>query len=123
NGRFGAAAVRDVESARAVLARLLGHTDQLEKISIYSDFANFDGLTGLHNHRYFQDALTKEVARAQRLAYPLSVVLIDIDHFKRYNDNFGHLNGDLALKEIAGVLKRSIRTYDLAARYGGEELV
>jgi diguanylate cyclase (GGDEF)-like protein len=120
---FGAAAARDVEAVRAVLVLLLEQTDQLEKIAMYSDFANIDGLTGLHNHRYFQEALSKEVVRAQRLGYPLSVMLIDIDHFKRYNDNFGHLNGDVALKEIAGVLKRSIRAYDLAARYGGEELV
>jgi diguanylate cyclase (GGDEF)-like protein len=120
---FSAAEIRDVEAARIVLILLLEQADQLEKISIYSDFANFDGLTGLHNHRYFQEALTKEVARAQRLGYPLTVMLIDVDHFKRYNDNFGHPNGDIALKEIAGILKRSIRTYDLAARYGGEELV
>lgn len=120
---FSATAVRDVERLRTALVLLVEQTDQLEKLSIYSDYANFDGLTGLHNHRYFQEALSKEVARAQRLGYPVSLMMIDIDHFKKYNDSHGHPSGDLALKEIAGVLKRSIRTYDLAARYGGEELV
>ncbi len=120
---FDAAAIQDIEQARTALVLLLEQTDQLDKISVYSDFANFDGLTGLHNHRYFQEALAREVARAQRLGYPVSLMMIDIDHFKRYNDTYGHPNGDLALKEIAGVLKRSVRTYDLAARYGGEELV
>lgn len=121
-GSFGASALRSLEPARAVLVLLVEQVAQLEKISVYSAFANVDGLTGLHNHRYFQDALSKEIHRAQRLGYPVSLMLIDIDHFKRYNDSFGHPNGDLALKEIASVLKRSIRAYDLAARYGGEEL-
>jgi diguanylate cyclase (GGDEF)-like protein len=120
---FSAPAARELEEARAALVLLVEQADQLKKIAIYSDFANFDGLTGLHNHRYFQEALAKEIARAERLRYPVSLVLIDIDHFKRYNDNFGHPNGDLALKEIAGILQSNIRAYDLAARYGGEELV
>jgi diguanylate cyclase (GGDEF)-like protein len=120
---FGALDVRNVEPLRTTLVLLIEQMDYLEKISVYSNFANFDGLTGLYNHRYFQEALAKEIARAQRLGYPVSLMLIDIDRFKQYNDNFGHPHGDIALKEIAGVLKRSIRTYDLAARYGGEELV
>ena len=122
-GSFGAAAVPDIESVRILLVLLVEQIDYLEKISVYSNFANFDGLTGLYNHRYFQEALTKEIARAERLGYPVSLMMIDIDYFKQYNDNFGHPQGDVALKEIAGVLKRSIRSYDLAARYGGEEMV
>jgi diguanylate cyclase (GGDEF)-like protein len=120
---FDPAAIHEIERTRTALVLLLEQTTQLDKISVYADFANFDGLTGLHNHRYFQEALAKEIARAQRLGYPVSLVLIDIDHFKTYNDSYGHPHGDLALKEIANVLKRSIRSYDLAARYGGEELV
>jgi len=123
NGRFGAAAIRELESVRSPLVLLVEQMDYLEKISLYSNFANFDGLTGLYNHRYFQEALAKEIARAERLGYPVSLMMIDIDHFKQYNDNFGHPQGDMALKEIANVFKRSIRTYDLAARYGGEEMV
>jgi len=120
---FGAAVVRALDPVRTNLILLLEQMVHLEKISIYSNVANFDGLTGLHTHRYFQEALTKEVDRAQRLGYPVSLMMIDIDHFKQYNDTFGHPQGDVALKEIAGVLKRSIRSYDLAARYGGEEMV
>ncbi len=120
---FGAAAVRAIEPVRASLVLLVEQMVHLDKISVYSNFANFDGLTGLHTHRYFQEALTKEVDRAQRLGYPVSLMMIDIDHFKQYNDTFGHPQGDVALKEIADVLKRSIRSYDLAARYGGEEMV
>jgi diguanylate cyclase (GGDEF)-like protein len=122
-GNFGAAAVRDIEQARATLVLLLEHVVYLEKISAYSNVANFDGLTGLFTHRYFQEALSKEIARAERLGYPISLMMIDIDHFKRYNDTFGHPHGDVALREIAGIIKRNIRSYDLAARYGGEELV
>ena len=122
-GTFRPAVIRDVESARATIVLLVEQLEYLDKISVYSDIANVDGLTGLYNHRYFQEALSKEVARAQRLGYPVSLMMIDIDHFKQYNDNFGHPQGDIALKEIAGVLRRNIRSYDLAARYGGEEMV
>jgi diguanylate cyclase (GGDEF)-like protein len=120
---FDAATVRAIEPVRASLVLLIEQIVHLEKISVYSNFANLDGLTGLYTHRYFQEALGKEIARAQRLGYPISLMMIDIDRFKQYNDTFGHPQGDVALKEIASVLKRSIRSYDLAARYGGEEMV
>jgi len=120
---YSASTVRDLEQLRAPLVLLVEQTVYLERISIYSNVANIDGLTMLYTHRYFQEALSKEIARAQRLGYPVSLMMIDIDHFKQYNDNYGHPQGDVALKEIAGVLKRSIRSYDLAARYGGEEMV
>jgi diguanylate cyclase (GGDEF)-like protein len=120
---IGATTVRAIEPVRTILALLVEQIVHLEKISVYSNFANFDGLTGLHTHRYFQEALAREIARAQRIGYPVSLMMIDIDHFKQYNDTFGHPQGDAALKEIADVLTRSIRSYDLAARYGGEEMV
>jgi len=120
---FGAAALRAIEPVRVSLTLLVEQIVHLEQISVYSNFANLDGLTGLYTHRYFQEALATEITRAQRFGYPVSLMMIDIDHFKQYNDTFGHPHGDVALKEIAGVLKRSIRSYDLAARYGGEEMV
>jgi len=120
---FDAATVRAIGSVRASLVLLIEQIAHLEKISAYSNFANFDGLTGLYTHRYFQEALAKEIARAQRLGYPISLMMIDIDRFKQYNDTFGHPQGDVALKAIAAVLKKSSRSYDLAARYGGEEMV
>ena len=80
-----------------------------------------DGLTGLYNYRHFKEHLLQELNRAQRHKLNISVVMIDIDHFKQYNDKNGHPAGDLVLKEIAYLLKANIRNIDLAARYGGEE--
>ena len=80
-----------------------------------------DGLTGVHNKRYFLDFLERELASAHRHSHPLSVVMIDIDHFKAVNDTKGHLCGDEALKEMCNRIKPRIRREDLFARYGGEE--
>jgi diguanylate cyclase (GGDEF)-like protein len=82
-----------------------------------------DPLTGLLNRRYMEEALVKEVARAQRGKAPLSVVIIDVDHFKSYNDTFGHEGGDFVLKEFGQLLRQVIRDSDVACRFGGEEFV
>ncbi len=84
--------------------------------------ATTDGLTGLHNHRYFYDRLAQEVARAHRYGLPLSLLMIDIDDFKLYNDRFGHRAGDALLRGLAALLRSHTRQQiDLVARYGGEE--
>ena len=83
--------------------------------------ATTDGLTGLANHRHFQEKLAEEFKRVQRYALPLSLILLDVDKFKQYNDTFGHPAGDLVLKQVADILKASARETDVAARYGGEE--
>lgn len=93
-------------------ARLLGLTAQL---------AVTDGLTELYNHRHFTQQLQIKVERARRVGQPLSVVLIDIDDFKVFNDRFGHLVGDEVLRQLGRLIKQSVRRTDLAARYGGEE--
>ena len=80
-----------------------------------------DGLTGVHNKRYFLEFLDRELASAARHKTPLSLIMVDIDHFKKINDTHGHLAGDAALKELCQRLKPRIRTTDLLARYGGEE--
>ena len=80
-----------------------------------------DGLTGVHNKRYFLEFLDREMARCLRYGRPLSLVMFDIDHFKRINDEHGHLTGDHVLKEIARRLQPRIRREELLARYGGEE--
>ena len=81
-----------------------------------------DGLTGLYNHRYFYERLNQEIARAQRYGLPLSLLMIDIDDFKQFNDRFGHPAGDLVLSEVGSILGTQIRAgIDIAARYGGEE--
>ena len=80
-----------------------------------------DGLTGIHNKRYFLDFLEREVSSAHRHGNALSLVMFDIDHFKRINDDRGHLAGDSVLKELARRIRPRIRREDLFARYGGEE--
>jgi diguanylate cyclase len=85
--------------------------------------AEHDGLTGLWNHRVIVERLGQEMIRSFRDGTPLSVILADVDHFKKVNDSFGHLAGDLVLKEISTVLTHNLRPYDCVGRYGGEEFL
>ncbi len=85
--------------------------------------ATTDGLTGLHNHRYFQERLSERIEEARRHPTHHTLLLLDIDHFKQVNDKYGHPVGDEVLRSLAGLFKSSIRNVDLAARYGGEEFV
>jgi diguanylate cyclase (GGDEF)-like protein len=80
-----------------------------------------DGLTHAYNNRYLQETLDRELNRAERYSRPLSLVMFDIDHFKRINDNYGHLAGDFILRELARLVADNIRREDIFARYGGEE--
>lgn len=80
-----------------------------------------DGLTMVYNHRYFQECLKREFARNARHKLALSLVMLDIDHFKMFNDSYGHQQGDAVLRELAALLKREVRTEDVVSRYGGEE--
>jgi diguanylate cyclase (GGDEF)-like protein len=94
---------------------LLETNKRLELLSIT------DGLTKLHNHRFFQDELARAFEESQRYQRPLSMVMIDIDFFKKINDTYGHAVGDEMLKAVARLYKESTRSTDLVARYGGEE--
>jgi diguanylate cyclase (GGDEF)-like protein len=85
------------------------------------ELATSDPLTGLLNRRAMERLLDNEIARSQRFSTPLSVLLIDVDNFKAFNDRLGHLLGDEVLKAIANLLKRSVRRVDAVARFGGEE--
>lgn len=80
-----------------------------------------DGLTGLFNHRHFQERLTQEFKRLERFSESISLLLIDIDHFKKINDTYGHPVGDSVLKDVADKIRKTIRNIDIPARYGGEE--
>jgi len=112
---------QEVETANAELKRrnqeLQGANEVLEQLSIT------DGLTKLHNHRFFQDYLTREIKRVRRSGDPLSMLLLDIDDFKRVNDRLGHAAGDQLLADMARLLNDALRESDLVARYGGEEFV
>jgi diguanylate cyclase (GGDEF)-like protein len=109
---------------RIVRARVRTHltlkwqSDQLRQIALV------DGLTSLYNRRHFDDVLARESQRAARSGQPLSVLMLDVDHFKRYNDRYGHGAGDECLRRVAAVLAATMkRPGDLVARYGGEEFV
>ncbi len=97
-------------------------TRELETLNTrLSELAITDGLTGIYNHRHFGERLALEVERSGRNNLPLSVLMIDVDHFKKYNDSHGHLAGDNALRAVSRILQQSRRANDLVARYGGEE--
>jgi diguanylate cyclase (GGDEF)-like protein len=96
-------------------AELIHKTEELKQLSIT------DPLTGLYNCRYLKERLTEEIERSKRHNFPLSFMMIDVDNFKSYNDNFSHPVGDYALQIIAQCLKQIVRVEDVAARYGGEE--
>lgn len=82
-----------------------------------------DGLTGLYNHRFIQERFSFEFKRARRYPTPLSCMMIDIDHFKKINDTYGHQFGDLVLRELSAIIKHNTRDVDICGRYGGEEFV
>jgi diguanylate cyclase (GGDEF)-like protein len=86
-------------------------------------FAEHDDLTGLWNHRIIVERLQQEVDRSRRERTPVSVIVVDLDHFKSVNDTYGHPAGDLVLKEVAAIFQRSVRSYDWVGRYGGEEFL
>ena len=88
-----------------------------------ADLATTDELTGVKNRRRFREDLRLHAALAVRQQLPLSLVMLDVDHFKQYNDTFGHPAGDEALRNVAKVLREGIRQHDIVARYGGEEFV
>ena len=82
-----------------------------------------DELTGLYNFRYIKNRLEEEVKRAQRFKHPLALIMADIDHFKEFNDAYGHLEGNEVLQNIAGILQLNVRVVDIVARFGGEEFI
>ncbi len=85
--------------------------------------ADFDGLTSIHNRQHFDKKLRQELKRHQRLGHSLSLIMLDLDHFKQLNDSYGHVTGDMVLKKIGDILAETVRETDFPARYGGEEFV
>ena len=118
--------------ARRILAmqeQLRTHAAQLAALHValehqnemLSERASTDGLTGLRNRRHFDETLATTLAFADRQGHPVSLVMIDVDHFKQFNDAFGHLAGDEVLRVVADSLRCGARSHDVVARYGGEE--
>lgn len=111
-----------LEMNRDLEAKINERTHELaEANSRLAQLAVTDGLTGLYNHRHFYERLALEVERSQRNGLPLSLLMIDVDHFKEYNDRHGHPAGDELLRELARLLAEGRRRNDFVARYGGEE--
>ncbi len=82
-----------------------------------------DSLTGLYNRRHMQAALLDERRRAQRYGHPLSVIMLDVDSFKSYNDTYGHVQGDVLLRMLSDLLREKVRGVDIVGRFGGEEFL
>lgn len=120
---------RSMRPARDTEQRLRAMTDRvgpalanLKLRDALRELALRDGLTGLYNRSYLEDALNRELHRAERSGKPVAVVMIDIDHFKPFNDKYGHDAGDFVLSTVARAITKCIRPSDIACRYGGEEL-
>lgn len=107
----------DREELARINVRLSDKNEELRTLS------TTDSLTGLYNRRHFMETLANEVVRAGRFKHTLSVMMIDVDHFKKFNDTSGHQAGDALLKKIGGIFKDSIRSIDYAGRYGGDEFI
>jgi diguanylate cyclase (GGDEF)-like protein len=110
-----------------LLTVFANHTSiAVANLSFYQEIQQLavrDGLTGLYNYRYFRQQIERTVQQARRYGSPVSLLMIDLDNFKSYNDSYGHLKGDMILKEVSGLLLVHTRASDLVARYGGEEFV
>lgn len=109
---------------RSVQARVRTHLTLKYQSDMLRTLALIDGLTGVGNRRYFDDTMQAEWRRCVRAAQPMSLIMIDVDFFKLYNDHYGHQAGDVCLQSIASVLKAGFtRSHDTVARYGGEEFI
>jgi diguanylate cyclase (GGDEF)-like protein len=114
-------AMSDTQQLRQL--QLEGYQKQLEEVNgLLRQQATLDPLTGLSNRRVFDDALCEELSRTERTGASVALIFVDVDHFKDFNDEFGHVAGDHALRQVASVLLAQARPYDEVARYGGEEL-
>ncbi|HKD14283.1 MAG TPA: diguanylate cyclase [Candidatus Angelobacter sp.] len=110
--------VQPLESVADICAAAIQNANYFARMR---QLAYIDGLTGIHNRRYFEMRIVEELERASRFQGRMSVIMVDIDHFKRLNDEFGHLLGDEVLRVVAGLLKQQLRKVDMVCRYGGEE--
>jgi two-component system cell cycle response regulator len=108
-------------SLRFVLMRFEEERKRVQLEEELQRLARFDELTGLCNRRYLLDRLTQEILRAQRYGPPLSLLMLDLDHFKQINDTYGHIVGDIVLATVASLLRDTVRATDIPGRYGGEE--
>ncbi len=110
-----------VQTVAVILENMLLYARLMDSYKIKAQEAIHDGLTKIYNYRYFMQELERETNRTKRFHSPFSILMIDVDFFKKYNDKYGHLEGDKVLIQIASILNDNTRTTDTVARYGGEE--
>jgi diguanylate cyclase (GGDEF)-like protein len=108
---------------RTMANQVAGALENARLVRQLREAAETDLVTGVYSHRHLQDRLRQETARAARSGSPLSVLMLDLDDFKRVNDEHGHQSGDRVLRAIAGALRSAVRAGDIVARYGGDEFV
>ncbi len=118
---YGEADLELLDAIAPQVAVLIDRADLKNKAGALEQLSVTDALTGLLNRRYLEERLSEEIKRSNRYGYPMSFMMIDVDHFKSYNDAFGHAEGDKALKLVAQCFRETLRGADIAARYGGEE--
>ena len=114
----------NIDHIKIIIAKTLEKRKLIKKAAegeYYKQLSRVDGLTELYNHRFFHQLLESEIARARRYEHPLTLLMIDIDNFKKLNDSKGHQTGDIVLKGVALILTQTSRDCDLIARYGGDE--
>jgi len=115
---FNANDIQPLESVADICATAIQNAYYVDRVK---QLAYLDGLTGIFNRRFFEMRIAEEIERARRLQSGLGVLMIDIDHFKRLNDEFGHLLGDEVLRQVSSILHQQVRKIDVVCRYGGEE--
>jgi diguanylate cyclase (GGDEF)-like protein len=119
-GAFAQNDVQPLESVADICAAAIQNARYFDRIR---HMAYVDGLTGIFNRRYFEMRITEEIERVRRYENALALVMVDIDHFKRLNDEFGHLLGDEVLRQVSKLFEQNLRKADIVCRYGGEEFV
>lgn len=115
---FNPADARPLESVADICATAIQNAHYVDRVR---HLANIDGLTGIFNRRYFEKQIADELERSRRYDTELTVMMVDIDHFKRLNDEFGHLLGDEVLRQVSSIFSQQLRKNDVVCRYGGEE--
>ncbi len=117
-GAFNSQDKQPLESVADICATAIQNAHYVERVK---QLAYLDGLTGIFNRRFFELRMTEELERARRFGAGMAVIMVDIDHFKRLNDEFGHLIGDEVLRQVSSIFHQQLRKIDVVCRYGGEE--